>query len=203
MNHPELPNYFNDLPVDVEEKLQSLIRVAFILGVEDLSSSSYTSAICHMSAEDLRIKTSLNRMKYVEEEMLYHLACTKHEEYLATKWINTFEDTFEAGNDTSILERQKAALKSKARDYQKELEKVKAQMPSTPAVTVSEVMDQRERIRSKEQELKAKRAKIQAFKGLPPNLELARHELRNARQEQMQLIQLRERLLGAMAAGVS
>ncbi|EPQ61231.1 hypothetical protein GLOTRDRAFT_30378 [Gloeophyllum trabeum ATCC 11539] len=76
-------------------------------------------------------------------------------------------------------------------------------MPSTPAVTVSEVMDQRERIRSKEQELKAKRAKIQAFKGLPPNLELARHELRNARQEQMQLIQLRERLLGAMAAGVS
>ena len=34
------------------------------------------------------------------------------------------------------------------------------------------------------------------------NLELARHELRAARQKQMELIQLRERLLGRMADGV-
>lgn len=35
------------------------------------------------------------------------------------------------------------------------------------------------------------------------NLELARHELRTARQKQMELIQLRERLLGRMADGVT
>ena len=37
----------------------------------------------------------------------------------------------------------------------------------------------------------------------PQNLELARHELRAARQKQMELIQLRERLLGRMADGVA
>ena len=67
---------------------------------------------------------------------------------------------------------------------------------------------------------KEKRAKIKAFQGLPPvrtnsipfvsteifyaqNLNLARHELRVARQRQMELIQLRERLLGRMADSVS
>ena len=35
------------------------------------------------------------------------------------------------------------------------------------------------------------------------NLELARHELRAAREKQMELIQLRERLLGRMADGVA
>ncbi|KIM39013.1 hypothetical protein M413DRAFT_75428 [Hebeloma cylindrosporum] len=54
-----------------------------------------------------------------------------------------------------------------------------------------------------ERELKEKRAKIKAFQGLPPNLELARHELRVARQRQMELIQLRERLLGHMADNLS
>lgn len=38
---------------------------------------------------------------------------------------------------------------------------------------------------------------------LSQNLELARHELRAARQKQMELIQLRERLLGRMADGVT
>jgi hypothetical protein len=34
------------------------------------------------------------------------------------------------------------------------------------------------------------------------NLELARYELRNSRDEHLKLIQLRERLLGRMAEGV-
>lgn len=92
-------------------------------------------------------------------------------------------------------------------------------MPDAPPVTVSKLTKQQEKIKSKEQELKTKRAKIKAFQGLPPvryyyltspslfkrgqNLELARHELRNARDEQMKLIQLRERLLGRMAESVS
>ncbi|KZT24661.1 hypothetical protein NEOLEDRAFT_1134699 [Neolentinus lepideus HHB14362 ss-1] len=142
-------------------------------------------------------------MKYAEEEILDHLASAIHEDYLATKWIKVFNDEFEREENIATLERQKAALISKAREYQKSLEKVMAQMPEPLPVTVSDILDQRERIRKREQDLKAKQAKIRAFKGLPPNLELARHELRNARQEQMQLIQLRERLLGAMAAGVS
>lgn len=94
-------------------------------------------------------------------------------------------------------------------------------MSDTPPVTVTQLINQQEVNTRKEQELKVKRAKIKAFQGLPPvcfywefvpirpllniskNLELARHELRNARDEQMKLMQLRDRLLGRMAESVS
>ncbi|EDR00696.1 uncharacterized protein LACBIDRAFT_313117 [Laccaria bicolor S238N-H82] len=72
-----------------------------------------------------------------------------------------------------------------------------------PRVTVTQLIKQQEKNKLLEQEIEIKRAKVAAFQGLPPNLELARHELRNARNEQMELIQLRERLLGRMAAGVA
>lgn len=89
-----------------------------------------------------------------------------------------------------------------------------------PRVTVTQLIKQQEKNKLLEQEIEIKRAKVAAFQGLPPvsqeqqvfslidqcldkNIELARHELRNARNEQMELIQLRERLLGRMAAGVA
>jgi HAUS augmin-like complex subunit 1 len=96
-------------------------------------------------------------------------------------------------------------------------------MPEDSLVTVTDITTQQEINRRKEQELKGKRAKIKAFQGLPPvsfhssfprlvglklrvkplqNLELARHELQNARSELTKLLHLRERLLGRMADGV-
>lgn len=41
-------------------------------------------------------------------------------------------------------------------------------MPDAPPVTVSKLTKQQEKNKLKEQELKAKRAKIKAFQGLPP-----------------------------------
>jgi HAUS augmin-like complex subunit 1 len=98
-------------------------------------------------------------------------------------------------------------------------------MPTEPDITVTQLLTQQDRLRKKEQEIKSKRAKIKAFQGLPPvafseiedacqctlttadcvsqSLDLARLELRNARNEQMKLIQLREKLLDKMADGVA
>ena len=41
-------------------------------------------------------------------------------------------------------------------------------MPEAPRITVTRLKEQEKKNRAKEQELKAKRAKIKAFKGLPP-----------------------------------
>lgn len=79
----------------------------------------------------------------------------------------------------------------------------KVEEPLQVSITVSQLLEQKEKNQIKERELREKRAKLKAFQGLPPNLELARHELRAARQKQMELIQLRERLLGRMADGVA
>jgi HAUS augmin-like complex subunit 1 len=87
----------------------------------------------------------------------------------------------------SALERRKDALIKKAKEYQKELDLLKVQcyvlsrqflpqttcalqkeIPDEPTVTVTELAAQQERIRKKEQEVKAKKAKIKAFQGLPP-----------------------------------
>jgi len=70
-------------------------------------------------------------------------------------------------------------------------------------VTINQFLSQKEKNLALERGIKVKRTKLNAFQGLPPNLELARHELRVARQRQMELIQLRERLLGRMADSVS
>ncbi|TFK47961.1 hypothetical protein OE88DRAFT_1635470 [Heliocybe sulcata] len=188
---------------EIDHELDILTQITCVLGLDELTPAGYTSAICALSSEEIRVKLSLNRLRYAEEEMSNHLASAIHEEYLAAKWTKEFKEDLERADSIATIERQKAALVAKAREYHKELEKVMVNLAEESSATISGILDQRERIRKKEQELKAKRAKIRAFKGLPPNLELARNELRNARQEQMQLIQLRERLLGAMAAGIS
>ncbi|EGN94149.1 hypothetical protein SERLA73DRAFT_63004 [Serpula lacrymans var. lacrymans S7.3] len=76
-------------------------------------------------------------------------------------------------------------------------------MPGETPVTITELVAQKDRIYREEKELKVKYAKVKAFQGLPPNLELARIELIQAQDEQMRLVQLRERLLGRMADAVS
>ena len=96
-------------------------------------------------------------------------------------------------------------------------------MPDDIPLTITELAMFRKELKKQEQALKDKRAKVEAFQGLPPvspsnnhqtlafnctdcgrkNIELARHALQEARDQQMALIQLRERLLGKMVDGVS
>ncbi|KII86304.1 hypothetical protein PLICRDRAFT_143931 [Plicaturopsis crispa FD-325 SS-3] len=188
---------------DNEERLRILIRVADVLGLDELSFLTYSSAITRLSSDELAVKRSLNHLKYAEHRLSDHLASVRHEEQLITKWTDVLQADQETGETASSLERRKEAMIKKAKEYQRELETLKNAMPYEPTVTISDLMAQQARIRQKEQELKVKRAKVKAFQGLPPNLGLAKLKLLNARNEQMELIQLRERLLGKMADGVA
>lgn len=89
-----------------------------------------------------------------------------------------------------MLEKRKATLHAKAKEYQRELGKVqvgtplypticyalnlciecslKGQTREEPEVTISELVVLKDQLRRKEHVLKKKRAKVQAFLGLPP-----------------------------------
>jgi hypothetical protein len=41
-------------------------------------------------------------------------------------------------------------------------------MPAEPIITITQLIDQQDQLRRKEQDIKAKRAKIKVFQGLPP-----------------------------------
>ncbi|KAF9455657.1 hypothetical protein BDZ94DRAFT_1230698 [Collybia nuda] len=195
----ELPHFSEN----VQQKLTVLERVAESLNIDDLSFPSYAASITRLSAEELSLRRSLNRLHLVEEELQVHLASMKSEQQLIDKWRAEMEREGYGGETSEMLDRRREALLKKAKEYHKELDSLLANMPAAPPVTVSKLTKQQEKNKLKEQELKTKRAKIKAFQGLPPNLDLARHELRNARDEQTKLIQLRERLLGRMAESVT
>jgi len=185
-----------------EEYLAVLTEIANSLGVDNLSFASFSSAISRLSAEELSARRSLLRMAHVEEELKVHLATTMHEEMLIKKWKETLRSQYSEANIPS-LERRKATLSAKAKEYQEELKGIMAQMPEEPPLTVTQLGAFHRELRSKEKVLAEMRAKVAAFQGLPPNIDLARHELSVARNEQMKLIKLRERLLDRMASGVN
>ncbi|KAH8101382.1 hypothetical protein BXZ70DRAFT_932791 [Cristinia sonorae] len=190
------------LDSEVEEYLDVLTDVAETLGLENLSFSSFLSAISDLSSEELALRRSLLHLQDAEATLQDHLVATKYEESLINGWVQSLQST--SGSETASLERKKAQLYAKSKEYQKELEKVKASMsPDRPPMTITELAAYKDQLKKKEQELKTKRAKIQAYQGLPPNVDLARLELQNARDEYVKLIQLRERLLGSMARGVA
>ncbi|KAF8227808.1 hypothetical protein L208DRAFT_1365636 [Tricholoma matsutake] len=186
----------------IKQRLDVLTQAAILLRIDDLSFSSYSASINRLSDEALSTKLSLNRLLGAEDELECHLASIRHEQLLAEKWKTTMEREEEIGESITTLERRRQVLLKKAKEYHKELDALLANMPDAPPVTVTQLMKQQESNKLKEQQLQAKRAKIKAFQGLPPNLHLARQELRSARDEHMKLIQLRERLLRRMAESV-
>ncbi|KAF8168502.1 hypothetical protein B0H34DRAFT_685801 [Crassisporium funariophilum] len=184
---------------------ETLAQVLQILGIPDASFASYSAAISQMSKESLSLSCSLNRFKRAEHELQTYLAALEHESHLITHWNKSMipGSSNTMGLETAaITERRRETLVKKAKEYHKELESHLVNEPLHISVTVTQYLEQKRRNQAIEQELIEKRAKVRAFQGLPPNLELARHELREARQRQMELIQLRERLLGRMAEGV-
>lgn len=191
-----------ELPAELEERLNILTHVVELLGIDDVSFASYSMALYRLIDESFSLSRTLNRLRFAEEELKIHLASTKHELQLISHWNETIKSGQSSEENTASIERRREVLLKKAKEYHKELEAAMAEMPE-PRVTVTQLIKQQEKNKLLEQEIEIKRAKVAAFQGLPPNLELARHELRNARNEQMELIQLRERLLGRMAAGVA
>ncbi|KAF9473878.1 hypothetical protein BDN70DRAFT_997414 [Pholiota conissans] len=214
--NPKIPHrleaYLPPVESEYDEKnelassLDVLAQVVNILGIPDASFFNYSTAITNMSNEKTALSRSLNRLKAVEEELMTHLASLKHEYQLLAHW----NQVLTPGNPDSLLpensatmERRKESLVKKAKEYHKELEALIAQEPLTIPISLAQLMEQKEKNLVKLKELKEKKAKIKTFQGLPPNLDLARHELRAARKRQMELIQLRERLLARMADSIS
>ncbi|KAH9920306.1 uncharacterized protein B0H18DRAFT_1024749 [Fomitopsis serialis] len=173
---------------EVQQYLAILTDIADALGVDDLSFSSYSAAMHTLSMEELTARRST--------ELVNHLASMRHEEALIQQG---------ATSDASVpaMERRRAVLAAKIKEYRAEEETLKRELPAESVVTVTELAALHKQIKARDKTLAEKRAKVAAFQGLPPNIELARHELRKAQDEQMNLIQLRERLLDRMASGVS
>lgn len=191
---------------EILESLDALAQVLRILDIPDASFTSYSTAITNLTTEKFALSRSLSRLRQVEEELKNHLASLKHEYEMMKHWNEALIPGSSAGinpESSLTLERRKDAVVKKAKEYHKELEALLAEEPLDVPITIRQLIEQKERTQAMERELKEKRAKIKAFQGLPPNLELARHELRVARQRQMELIQLRERLLGHMADNLS
>ncbi|KAI0668604.1 hypothetical protein C8Q78DRAFT_1045106 [Trametes maxima] len=187
----------------LSEYLDVLTNVAEALEVDNLSFSTYSSAIDRLDAEELSVSQSLIHVQEAEDELTLHLLHILREKTLMERWTQTLRTASEGDRSVAALDRQKAALTFKAKEYQKELSAVMSDMPDAPPVTITELAAFRKKLKEQEQVLKEKRARIEAFQGLPPNIDLARHSLAEARDKQMELIQLRERLLGKMVDGVS
>ncbi|KAI0781829.1 hypothetical protein C8Q75DRAFT_737957 [Abortiporus biennis] len=196
--------YLKDVKVseEIEGCLNILSQISESLGLDEPTYTSFLSAITRRSEEELELKRSLLKLRHAEGQLTDHLAIIKHEEALINQWNEVLHEKLDSGENLVTLERRKSALAAKAREYQKDLEAINKNMPDSPEMTISDLLAFKERLKNKEQELKMKRAKIKTFQGLPPDLELARLELQKAQDEQMKLIQLRERLLGRMASSV-
>ncbi|KAJ7751941.1 hypothetical protein DFH07DRAFT_960776 [Mycena maculata] len=185
------------LEPDIEEGLHILTRVADLLEIDDVSFSSYSSAILQLSARAQNSEKSLNLLLLVERELKSHLAAMVHEERLMDRLRLSGE--LATSESTSALERRREALLKNAKEHRAMLEAI---VIEPPAVTFADLTARQAANERRAEAIEAKRAQLRSFRGLPPNLNLARQQLKSARAAQMALIQLRERLLGQMAEGV-
>ncbi|KAL4255572.1 HAUS1 family protein [Pleurotus pulmonarius] len=188
---------------ELDQQLHVLCEVAEILNIDDVSFASYSEAILNLFTERANAKQTLARLQLAERELRVSLAVTRHEERLLEKWQSAIQDEHQTNNPVVSLEKRRDATVKKAKEYRKALDDLMDHAVEAPEITVTDLLKQKETNRSKEQTLKDKRAKLATFQGLPPNLEIARHELQSAQDEYIKLMQLRERLLGKMADGLN
>ncbi|KAJ7232441.1 hypothetical protein B0H12DRAFT_1029007 [Mycena haematopus] len=192
------------LTLEVRERLDILTRVADLLGIDDLAFSSYASAITRLSAREQDSQHCLSQLTLVEREVQNHLATIVHEERLIESWIVRLEEDHATNESTSTMQSRRETMLKKAKEYRALLDAISvcSGLIDTPTITFAALTAQQTSNERKTKSIKEKRAQVKAFKGLPPNLALARQQLINARAAQMELIHIRERLLGHMAASV-
>lgn len=227
---------------------------------------SYSTAINQLSEKYFSLSRTILRFKRIEDELTEHLTALQHEYALIKQYVFFLLRTWRMSifkmpsswnkvltpsssesalvEDVSLLERRRELMVRKAREYYREVERMKArdpllsvysfcrilnffivqkEQPIEIPVTLAQLISRKEKNLAMQRNISEKRIKLQAFQGLPPvrisflyyrserkmlidpllqNLELARHELRSAREKQMELVKLRERLLRKMAEGV-
>lgn len=202
-----------------------------------LSIHSFTQSISHLSTRRLDLKLSLHRVAFIEEELRTHLAKLESELALIQKWSTllaqgTVTSVSETLETVESLERRRQLIIRKAKEYQSQL----AQLNPIPngaktSPSVSDLTQLQEQNRDREKNIRKKRKRVEAFRGLPAvstnscslsqsltrdnsvhspfpiqspkNPNLARLSLMQATQDLQKLIRVREGLLGRMAEGVS
>ncbi|KAH7881609.1 uncharacterized protein C8R40DRAFT_1078981 [Lentinula edodes] len=197
----------------LESRLELLARTAEALGLDEPSIIGINHSIANVSTRRLNLKLSVNRAIYVEKELRLHLAKLEAELALLRKWTVSLsgvtpesETAFETGAGTETaesLERRRQVIIRKAKEYQAQL----VQLNSTNAssfstnVSISELTRLQEQNKEREKEIRRKRKKVEAFRGLPANPDLARLTLLQATQNLQDLTRVREGLLGKMVDG--
>ncbi|KAJ3720225.1 hypothetical protein DFJ43DRAFT_730176 [Lentinula guzmanii] len=189
----------------LESRLELLVQAAEALGLDEPSTTSFNRSIIHLSTRRLNLKISLNRATYIEEELRIHLAKLEAELALLRKWslneaTSMSEPTVGTEMETAeILERRRTVIIRKAKEYQAQLSRLNsATSSSSTDVTISDLARIQEQNKDREKEIRRKRKKVEAFRGLPANPELARLNLLQATQKLQDLTRVREGLLGRM-----
>ncbi|KAJ7046169.1 hypothetical protein C8F04DRAFT_939110 [Mycena alexandri] len=192
----------SSLEPGAQQRLDVLVCIADLLGIDDLSFSSYSSSITRTSVRYQGALQTLNRLELVERELQCHLTAVVQEERLIESWIERIGTEHATAESTATIQGRRETLLKKAKEYRAALDVIVAKVPRSPTDTFADLTAQQAANEEKAAAIKAKRAQIKAFKGLPPNLDLARQQLKTARAAQMDLIQTRERLLGRMAESI-
>jgi len=141
---------------------------------------------------------------FVEEELQTHLAEVESELALIQKWssLSAEESGSEASETAENIERRRQGIVRKAKEYQSQLARLDLKTANN-ALCISDLTRLQEQNRQREKKIREKRKKVEAFRGLPANPDLARLSLLQATQELQKLTRAREGLLGGMADGVS
>ncbi|KAJ4485276.1 hypothetical protein J3R30DRAFT_3438425 [Lentinula aciculospora] len=189
----------------LESRFQLLAQTAEALGLNEPTVISFDQSIARLHARRLNLKLSLNRATYVEEELRIHLARLEAELALLRKWSSMPSEGEPAPETTSgtetetveTLERRRQLIISKAREYQAQLAHLNASN-ALPDITISDLTSLQEQNKEREKEIRKKRKKVDAFRGLPANPELARLDLLQATKNLKDLTRIREGLLGRM-----
>ncbi|KAJ3781828.1 hypothetical protein GGU10DRAFT_365474 [Lentinula aff. detonsa] len=191
----------------LESRLELLVQAAEALGLDEPSTTSFNRSIIQLSSRRLNLKLSLNRATYVEEELRIHLAKLEAELALLRKWSASLNEATSMSEPTvgtetetaEILERRRTVIIRKAKEYQAQLSRLNSTASSSSTdVTISDLARIQEQNKDREKEIRRKRKKVEAFRGLPANPELARLNLLQATQKLQDLTRVRERLLGRM-----
>ncbi|KAF8584965.1 hypothetical protein K439DRAFT_1231758, partial [Ramaria rubella] len=145
----------------------------------------YSAALSKLSSDRLQTELHLITLKSAEKELRRANALANHRHELSASWPQ--RDDLDA--DTASLERQRRAMMAKAKEYQDELSAINVPDAS---LTITSLVALQDKLHQKEKNLKLLKARLSAFEGLPPNLDLAKQELRIARENQIRLMNIRE-----------
>ncbi|KAF8508507.1 hypothetical protein JB92DRAFT_3120879 [Gautieria morchelliformis] len=185
----------------ITNRIDILARTASALGVEDCSLSTYSAALSKLSSDRLQMHLHLIHLRNAERELREANGLARYRQELVATWPKPTDLEVEAAS----LERQRRAMATKAQEYQEELSTIASGMPSEPdnGQTITSLLAVQDRLHQKDRELKALKRRLSSFENLPPNLELAKLELKAARENQIRLMNTREKLLGRMTLGLS